>query len=58
MIFTNDLWFVVDEKLATINFNIWTELKMVCLAKALYCLIYCVGKLAYRSFDLQLQSYI
>ena len=55
---SNDLRFVVDEELATINFNIWTELKMVFLARAPYCLIYCVWKLACRSFDLQLQSHI
>ena len=30
MINTNDLRFVVDDELATINFNIWTALKMVC----------------------------
>ena len=44
MINTNDLRFVVDEELATINFNTWTVLKMVCQARAQYYLIYCVGK--------------
>ena len=46
MINTNDLRFVVDEELATINFNTLTVLKMVCQARAQYYLIYCVGKLA------------
>ena len=34
MINTNDLRFVVDEELATINFNPLSVLKMVCLTRA------------------------
>ena len=58
MINTNALRFVVDEELATLNFNTLTVLKMVCQARAQYCLLYCVVKLAHRSFDSQLQSHI